>query len=83
MQRVTVVGNSTDHNAVLNEICLSMADNSSALRDYNQAIAYFKEALTYKPTDTKALLSLAKIYMQVNFNSLSLSIYTYIINNCY
>ncbi|XP_012141012.1 tetratricopeptide repeat protein 21B isoform X2 [Megachile rotundata] len=50
----------------LANICLTMADYSSSLRDYDQAIMYYKEALNHKSTDVNALLSLAKLYMQTN-----------------
>ncbi|XP_076294780.1 tetratricopeptide repeat protein 21B [Lasioglossum baleicum] len=55
-----------DEKQIVANICLTMADYSSSLRDYDQAILYYKEALNYKPADVQALLSLAKIYMQTN-----------------
>lgn len=50
----------------LTQICLYIADHATSLREFDQAIDYYKEALSYKPNDITALLSLAKLYMQVN-----------------
>ena len=58
--------NLEDEKQLLANICLTMADHSSSLREYDQAITYYKEALNYKPANVNALLSLAKLYMQVN-----------------
>lgn len=55
-----------DEKQVLANICLTMADYSSSLRDYDEAIMYYKEALNHKPANVQALLSLAKLYMQTN-----------------
>ena len=52
---------------MLAAICLNMADHASSLRNYDQAITHYKEALSHKPADVKALLSLTKLYMQVTF----------------
>lgn len=66
VQRATLLPNLLDQKSVLADICFTMAEHSSSVRDFNQAVDYYKEALTYKPNDVKALLSLAKLYMQVN-----------------
>ncbi|XP_012166563.1 tetratricopeptide repeat protein 21B [Bombus terrestris] len=58
--------NLEEEQQLLANICLTMADHSSSLRDYDQAITYYKEALNHKPADVNALLSLAKLYMQTN-----------------
>lgn len=58
--------NLEEEKQLLANICLTMADHSSSLRDYDQAITYYKEALNHKPADVNALLSLAKLYMQVS-----------------
>ncbi|KOX68929.1 Tetratricopeptide repeat protein 21B [Melipona quadrifasciata] len=58
--------NSEDEKQLLANICLTMADHSSSLREYDQAIMYYKEALNYKPANVNALLSSAKLYMQTN-----------------
>ncbi|KAG5309944.1 TT21B protein, partial [Acromyrmex insinuator] len=55
-----------DQKHMLANICLTMADYASTLRNYDEAIVYYKEALAHKPTDVNALLSLAKLYMQMN-----------------
>ncbi|XP_029051789.2 tetratricopeptide repeat protein 21B-like [Osmia bicornis bicornis] len=62
------LGNSNleDEKQLLANVCFTMADYSSSLRDYDQAITYYKEVLNHKPTDVNALLSLAKLYMQTN-----------------
>lgn len=67
LQRAPVGGTSiASQKQILAIICLDMAEHASALRDYDQAIERYKEALSYKPADIRALLSLAKLYMQVN-----------------
>ncbi|XP_015435136.1 PREDICTED: tetratricopeptide repeat protein 21B-like [Dufourea novaeangliae] len=55
-----------DEKEMLTNICLTMAHYSSSLRDYDQAIQCYKEALNHRPANLQALLSLAKIYMQTN-----------------
>ncbi|XP_012284222.1 tetratricopeptide repeat protein 21B isoform X2 [Orussus abietinus] len=66
IQRSVMVPSASGQKQVLAQICFSMAAHASTLRDYEQAIIYYKEALNHKPTDVKALLSLAKLYMQIN-----------------
>lgn len=66
IQRLAVSPDVVDQKHTLASICLMMADHASTLRNYDEAIVYYKEALSYKPTDVNALLSLAKLYMQVN-----------------
>jgi len=66
IQRLTISSDIADQRRILANICLTMADYASALRSYEEAIVYFKEVLAHKPTDVNALLSLAKLYMQVN-----------------
>ncbi|XP_017891080.1 tetratricopeptide repeat protein 21B-like [Ceratina calcarata] len=63
MQRA---GGSEDQKQLLANVCLTMADYSTSLRDYDQAITYYKEALNQRPANVNALLSLAKLYMQTN-----------------
>lgn len=65
IQRLVVSPDVADQKHMLAGICLTMADYASTLRNYDEAIVYYKEALSYKPTDVNALLSLAKLYMQV------------------
>jgi len=66
IQRLAVSPDVADQRHILANICLTMADYASTLRNYDEAIVYYKEALAHKPTDVNALLSLAKLYMQVN-----------------
>lgn len=65
IQRLSVSPDITDQKHALANICLTMADYASTLRNYEEAIIYYKEVLAHKPTDVNALLSLAKLYMQV------------------
>ncbi|KYQ53911.1 Tetratricopeptide repeat protein 21B [Trachymyrmex zeteki] len=66
IQRLAVSPDVADQKHMLANICLTMADYASTLRNYDEAIVYYKEALAHKPTDVNALLSLAKLYMQMN-----------------
>ncbi|XP_024883168.1 tetratricopeptide repeat protein 21B-like [Temnothorax curvispinosus] len=66
IQRLAVSPDVADQRHMLANICLTMADYASTLRNYDEAIIYYKEALAHKPTDVNALLSLAKLYMQMN-----------------
>ncbi|XP_063986982.1 tetratricopeptide repeat protein 21B-like [Diachasmimorpha longicaudata] len=66
IQRMSVNTSVTGLKQVLAEICLTMADHATAVRDWDQAIVHYKEALQHKAADIKALLSLAKLYMQIN-----------------
>lgn len=66
VQRLSVSPDVADQKHVLADICLTMADYATTLRNYDEAIVYYKEALSHKPTDVNALLSLAKLYMQVS-----------------
>lgn len=66
IQRLAVSPDVADQRHMLANICLTMADYASTLRNYDEAIVYYKEALAHKPTDVNALLSLAKLYMQMN-----------------
>lgn len=36
------------------------------VRDNDQAIKYYKDALKYMPSDIKTLVALGKLYMQLN-----------------
>ncbi|KAL6260324.1 hypothetical protein P5V15_007855 [Pogonomyrmex californicus] len=66
IQRIAISPDVADQKHMLANICLTMADYASTLRNYDEAIVYYKEALAHKPTDVNALLSLAKLYMQMN-----------------
>lgn len=65
VQRAAFTSGAASQKELLAQICLSMAEHASSLRDFDQAIVHYKETLNHKSGDTKALLSLAKIYMQV------------------
>lgn len=43
-----------------------MAEQSISLRDNQQAIVHYHEALKYSPNDLKIMTALARLYMQVN-----------------
>lgn len=43
-----------------------MAEQSISLRDNQQAIVHYHEALRYSPNDMKIMTALARLYMQVN-----------------
>uniref|UniRef100_A0A8C5R7T2 Tetratricopeptide repeat domain 21B n=1 Tax=Leptobrachium leishanense TaxID=445787 RepID=A0A8C5R7T2_9ANUR len=45
------------------EICAEIAKHSTAQRDYEKAIKYYKEALVYCETDSKVMLELAHLYL--------------------
>ncbi|KAL2729397.1 tetratricopeptide repeat protein 21B-like [Vespula squamosa] len=66
IQRLTMASSAMEQKHIVADICVAMADHASSIRDYDQAVLHYKEALSYKPTDIKALLSLAKLYMQIN-----------------
>ncbi|XP_014471682.1 PREDICTED: tetratricopeptide repeat protein 21B-like [Dinoponera quadriceps] len=66
IQRLAVSPDVAEQKHVLANVCLTMADYATTLRNYDEAIVYYKEALSHKPTDVNALLSLAKLYMQMN-----------------
>lgn len=54
------------HKAILVDICNETALLMTRLRDFNGAIKAFKEALTFRPNDTRILAGLARLYMQTN-----------------
>ncbi|KAJ8668598.1 hypothetical protein QAD02_010261 [Eretmocerus hayati] len=66
VQRATMLPSLTDQKNVLADICFSMAEHASSLRNFEQAVDHYKETLAHKPNDIRALLSLAKLYMQMN-----------------
>lgn len=43
-----------------------MAEHTISLRDNEQAIHHYKEAIKYSPQDAVIMASLAKLYMQMN-----------------
>uniref|UniRef100_A0A182SMF2 Tetratricopeptide repeat protein 21B n=1 Tax=Anopheles maculatus TaxID=74869 RepID=A0A182SMF2_9DIPT len=62
----TVTGMPSEQNKMLARICVLMAEQSQAIRDNEQMIHHYKEALKYTPNDTGVMASLARIYMQLN-----------------
>lgn len=47
-------------------ICCLLAEQSLAVRESEQAIQYYKEAIKYAPSDVVLMAALAKVYMQRN-----------------
>ncbi|XP_075036827.1 tetratricopeptide repeat protein 21B isoform X1 [Mixophyes fleayi] len=45
------------------EICAEIARHAAAQRDYDRAIAFYKEALVYCETDNKVIMELAHLYL--------------------
>lgn len=45
-----------------------MAEQSISIRDNEQAVHHYKEAIKYSPQDASIICSLAKLYMQMNNN---------------
>lgn len=58
--------NSREQYKILSKICALMAEQSVIVRDTNQAILYYKEAIKYSPLDVDQQTSLAKLYMNLN-----------------
>ncbi|EDO49516.1 predicted protein, partial [Nematostella vectensis] len=48
------------------KICSEMAEISTASREYDKAINFYKEALVYDDTHIQSLLALAKLYLTVD-----------------
>ncbi|XP_050099284.1 tetratricopeptide repeat protein 21B-like [Anopheles aquasalis] len=51
---------------MLSKICVLMAEQSMAIRDNEQMVMHYKEALKFAHGDTSVMASLARIYMQLN-----------------
>ncbi|XP_014219398.1 tetratricopeptide repeat protein 21B-like [Copidosoma floridanum] len=66
LQRATMLPNLLEQKHVLADICFTMAEHASSIRDFGQAVDHYKDVLHYKPNDVKALLSLARLHMQMN-----------------
>ncbi|XP_055541465.1 tetratricopeptide repeat protein 21B-like [Wyeomyia smithii] len=54
-----------EQNNILAKICILMAEQSIALRDNEQAVHHYHEALKIMPGDVNVLVALARAYMQV------------------
>ncbi|KFB41795.1 AGAP000136-PA-like protein [Anopheles sinensis] len=59
-------GVATEQNKMLSKICVLMAEQSQAIRDNEQMIHHYKEALKYAQSDTVIMAALARVYMQLN-----------------
>ncbi|XP_055585953.1 tetratricopeptide repeat protein 21B-like [Uranotaenia lowii] len=55
-----------EQNSILSKICILMAEQSIAIRDNEQAIHHYKEALKITPNEIGLLAALARTYMHVN-----------------
>ncbi|XP_053697755.1 tetratricopeptide repeat protein 21B-like [Sabethes cyaneus] len=55
-----------EQNKILAKTCILMAEQSIALRDNEQAIHHYNEALKIIPGDVNVLVALARAYMQLN-----------------
>uniref|UniRef100_A0A182WY98 Tetratricopeptide repeat protein 21B n=1 Tax=Anopheles quadriannulatus TaxID=34691 RepID=A0A182WY98_ANOQN len=62
----TAAGLPGEQHKMLARICVLMAEQSQAIRDNEQMIQHYREALKYTPNDTGVLAALARIYMQLN-----------------
>lgn len=60
-----VLNQSEEHKEIVSSICSDMAVLMARLRDFNGAIKCYKEALAVKPNDTKILVALCRLYIQV------------------
>lgn len=58
--------NSREQSKILSKICTLLAEHSIMIRDNEQAIQHYKEAIKYSPQDISLQASLAKLYMQMN-----------------
>lgn len=50
---------------ISSQVCVLMAEHCSHLREANQAIEHYKDALKFQPNNSEILSSLARVYMQV------------------
>lgn len=55
-------------NTLFSRICVLMAEQSITIRDNDQAVHHYKEAIKYSPQDPTIICALAKLYMQMNDN---------------
>lgn len=58
--------NAREQHKILSKICNLMAEHSMMVRDNEQAILHYKEAIKFSPQDTAQQASLAKLFMQLN-----------------
>lgn len=67
-RRVTIEQNLSgqEQTRVLTKICVLMAEQAISLRDNEQAIHHYREALKYCPLDLTIMAALARLHMQMN-----------------
>lgn len=58
--------NSREQHKILSKICNLMAEQSMMIRDSEQAILHYKEAIKFSPQDIAQQASLARLFMQLN-----------------
>ncbi|KAL7035416.1 hypothetical protein ACKWTF_008359 [Chironomus riparius] len=58
--------NVREQHKILSKICALMAEQSIMIRDTDQAILHYKEAIRYSPQETTQQAALAKLFMQLN-----------------
>lgn len=58
--------NAREQHKILSKICNLMAEQSMMVRDNEQAIQHYKEAIKFSPQDITQQAALAKLYMQLN-----------------
>uniref|UniRef100_T1GGC8 Tetratricopeptide repeat protein 21A/21B fourth ARM domain-containing protein n=1 Tax=Megaselia scalaris TaxID=36166 RepID=T1GGC8_MEGSC len=63
-------GSLLEHYKVMSKICTLLAEQSISLRENEQALQYYKEALKFSPEDVQILCSLGRLYMQMNLMDL-------------
>lgn len=73
--------NVREQNKILSKICNLMGEQSTMIRDNEQAIQHYKEAIKFSPQDTTQQASLAKLYMQLNRMSECQNICALILDN--
>ncbi|KAK6629913.1 hypothetical protein RUM43_003734 [Polyplax serrata] len=61
-----IFAQSAEHKDTLAAIYSDMAILLTRLRDFNGAIRCYKESLTAKPGDSKILVAMCRLYMQIN-----------------
>ncbi|XP_075147410.1 tetratricopeptide repeat protein 21B-like [Haematobia irritans] len=64
---------------MLSKICLLVAQHCTKMRNTEQALIHFKECLKYDPSDIDVLISLSRIYMQMNSMDLCRDVCTQIL----
>lgn len=67
-QRINIDPNANvrEQHKILSKICNLMAEQSMMIRDNDQAIQHYKEAIKFSPQDITQQAALAKLYMQLN-----------------